>query len=67
RATRPGRVALARWGLAVAAAGFCGVGQAHDVAVLLAANAVAGAGLGAAFAASAAGLAALRDSERAAA
>ncbi|MYS40963.1 MFS transporter, partial [Streptomyces sp. SID5998] len=23
RATRPGRVALARWGLAVAAAGFC--------------------------------------------
>ncbi|WP_439944761.1 MFS transporter [Streptomyces sp. BBFR115] len=67
QATRPGRVALARWGLAVAAAGFCGAGQAHDVAVLLAANAVAGAGLGAAFAASAAGLAALRDSERAAA
>ncbi|GAA1899913.1 MFS transporter [Streptantibioticus ferralitis] len=65
RATRPGRARMARVGLVVAAAGFACAALAPDPAVLTVANVLAGAGVGAVFAASAAGLAATGDADRA--
>ncbi|WP_331769188.1 MFS transporter (plasmid) [Embleya sp. NBC_00888] len=60
-----GRARTARGGLAVAAVGLAGAGLAPDLVVLAAANVLAGAGLGAVFAASAAGLSATGDADRA--
>ncbi|MFD9359390.1 MFS transporter [Streptomyces sp. NPDC060031] len=65
RAALPGRARMARGGLVVAAAGFAGAALASGPALLTAANVLAGAGLGAVFAASAAGLAATGDADRA--
>ncbi|MFD9418820.1 MFS transporter [Streptomyces goshikiensis] len=65
RAALPGRARMARGGLAVAAAGFAGAAQASSPVLLTAANVLAGAGLGVVFAASAAGLAATGDADRA--
>ncbi|MFF4391919.1 MFS transporter [Streptomyces sp. NPDC001552] len=65
RAALPGRARMARGGLLVAAAGFAGAALASGPVLLTAANVLAGAGLGAVFAASAAGLAATGDADRA--
>ncbi|MFD6183583.1 MFS transporter [Streptomyces goshikiensis] len=65
RAALPGRARMARGGLVVAAAGFAGAAMASGPVLLTAANVLAGAGLGAVFAASAAGLAATGDADRA--
>ncbi|MFF4425765.1 MFS transporter [Streptomyces sp. NPDC001549] len=65
RAALPGRARMARGGLVVAAAGFAGAALAPGFVLLTAANVLAGAGLGAVFAASAAGLAATGDADRA--
>lgn len=65
RAGLPGRVRMARWGLAAAGIGFCGAAMAQSTVVLVLANVLAGAGMGAAFAAAAASLASVDDKERA--
>ncbi|SHH35282.1 MFS transporter [Streptomyces sp. 3214.6] len=57
RAARPGRVRMARSGLALATAGFIGAALAFDILTLIAAGLVLGAGLGAVYAASTAALA----------
>lgn len=57
RASRPGRIALARWGLLVAAVGFIAAWLSPITAILVVSNVVAGAGLGAVFAAGTAALA----------
>ncbi|MFI6683241.1 MFS transporter [Streptomyces sp. NPDC050485] len=65
RAARPGRVRTARIGCLIAGAGFAGAGLAQAPAQLAIAHVVAGAGLGAVFAASSAGLASTDDADRA--
>ncbi|MCU1679821.1 MAG: putative transrane efflux protein [Amycolatopsis sp.] len=65
RASRPGRVRMARLGLLIAAGGLLGAAVAPDFGVLIAANLLAGAGLGAVFAASTAALASSGDTEKA--
>lgn len=65
RAARPGRVPLARWGLTLAAAGFTCAWLSPSMSVLVCANVVAGAGLGAVFAAGAAALGSAPDVDRA--
>jgi len=65
RAARPGRVRLARLGLAIAALGFLCAWTAPSIEVLFAANAVIGAGLGATFAAAAAALSSAPSVDRA--
>ncbi|AZS75020.1 MFS transporter [Streptomyces lydicus] len=65
RAERPGRVRTARIGCLVAGAGFAGAGLAQAPAQLAVAQVVAGAGLGAVFAVSSAGLASTDDADRA--
>ncbi|MCX5418236.1 MFS transporter [Streptomyces sp. NBC_00078] len=61
RAARPGRVRMARNGLALAAAGFIGAAIAYDILTLTVANLLLGAGLGAVYAASTAALAGVGD------
>ncbi|MDQ1022627.1 putative MFS family arabinose efflux permease [Streptomyces umbrinus] len=61
RAARPGRVRMARQGLAVAAAGFIGAAIAFDMLTLIVASLLLGAGLGAVYAASTAALAGVGD------
>lgn len=67
RAARPGRVAMARFGLALTAFGALCVGVAADPATLLLTNLVLGAGLGVVYAAATAALAAVEDSGKASA
>lgn len=57
RAARPGRVRMARGGLALAAVGFIGAAIAFDILTLILAGLLLGAGLGAVYAASTAALA----------
>ncbi|MFE7767168.1 MFS transporter [Streptomyces sp. NPDC057438] len=64
RAARPGRVRMARLGLAVSGAGFLGATAASDPVVLILANLVVGAGLGAVYASATAALAATDDADR---
>ncbi|MEV6877492.1 MFS transporter [Amycolatopsis sp. NPDC051128] len=61
RAARPGRVRMARTGLALAAAGFVGAAVAFDILTLIGASLLLGAGLGAVYAASTAALAGAGD------
>ncbi|WP_328838448.1 MFS transporter [Streptomyces europaeiscabiei] len=61
RAARPGRVRMARGGLALAAAGFIGAAIAFGIMTLIAASLLLGAGLGAVYAASTAALAGAGD------
>ncbi|MFC4463424.1 MFS transporter [Streptomyces xiangluensis] len=61
RAARPGRVRMARNGLALAAAGFIGAAIAFDILTLIVASLLLGAGLGAVYAASTAALAGAGD------
>ncbi|WP_055715038.1 MFS transporter [Streptomyces torulosus] len=61
RAARPGRVRMARQGLAVAAVGFIGAAIAFDMLTLIVASLLLGAGLGAVYAASTAALAGIGD------
>lgn len=61
RAARPGRVRMARGGLALAAAGFIGAAIAFDILTLIVASLLLGAGLGAVYAASTAALAGVGD------
>lgn len=65
RAARPERVRTARLGCLIAGVGFAGAGLAQDPAQLAVAHMIAGAGLGAVFAASTAGLASAHDADRA--
>lgn len=65
RASRDGRVRLARIGLAIAALGFAGAWIAPTVEILFGANVVIGAGLGATFAAAAAALSSAPSVDRA--
>lgn len=65
RAARPGRVRLARLGLAIAAVGFACARMAPSIEVLFGANAIIGAGLGATFAAAAAALSSAPGVDRA--
>lgn len=65
RAARPGRVRLARIGLVAAAAGFACAWIAPTVEVLFVANTLAGAGLGATYAAAAAALSSAPHVDRA--
>ncbi|MCP2245962.1 MFS transporter [Lentzea aerocolonigenes] len=67
RAARPGRVAMARFGLALTAFGALWVGVAADPVTLLLTNLVLGAGLGVVYAAATAALAAVEDSGKASA
>ncbi|SNX66272.1 predicted MFS family arabinose efflux permease [Streptomyces sp. TLI_55] len=67
RAARPGRVRMARLGLAVSGAGFLGAATATDSVSLVLANLVLGAGLGAVYAAATAALAATDDADKASA
>ncbi|MEH0631013.1 MFS transporter [Streptomyces stelliscabiei] len=64
RAARPGRVRMARLGLAAAGAGFVGALVASGPVVLILANLVVGAGLGAVYASATAALAATDDADR---
>ncbi|WP_328842773.1 MFS transporter [Streptomyces sp. NBC_00258] len=61
RAARPGRVRMARNGLALATAGFIGAAVAFDILTLIVASLLLGAGLGAVYAASTAALAGAGD------
>lgn len=61
RAARPGRVRMARNGLALATAGFIGAAIAFDIQTLIVASLLLGAGLGAVYAASTAALAGAGD------
>lgn len=65
RASRPGRARLARWGLGAATIGFMVAWLSPTVGVLVGANVVAGAGLGAVFAAGTAALSSTPDVDRA--
>lgn len=65
RAARPGRVRMARIGLAIAAVGFIAAWLGPSAPVLAVANVVAGAGLGAVFAAASAALSSTPDVDRA--
>ncbi|QDQ16799.1 MFS transporter [Streptomyces spectabilis] len=67
RAARPGRVRMARTGLAVACAGFVGATVASDLPTLILANLVIGGGLGAVYAAATAAIAATDDADKASA
>ncbi|MFI8930974.1 MFS transporter [Streptomyces sp. NPDC053474] len=67
RAARPGRVRMARTGLAVGLAGFVGATAASDLPTLILANLVIGAGLGAVYAAATAAIAATDDADKASA
>ncbi|MFJ8110980.1 MFS transporter [Streptomyces sp. NPDC096132] len=67
RAARPGRVRMARLGLALSGAGFLGAALATDPVTLILANLVLGAGLGAVYAAATAALAATDDADKASA
>ncbi|MEH0654528.1 MFS transporter [Streptomyces scabiei] len=64
RAARPGRVRMARLGLAVSGTGFLGATAASDPVLLILANLVIGAGLGAVYASATAALAATDDADR---
>lgn len=65
RVARPGRARIAKAGILAAAAGFCLAAITADFSTLLAANVLAGAGLGAVNAAAMAAIAATDDSDRA--
>ncbi|MFE6620395.1 MFS transporter [Streptomyces sp. NPDC057740] len=65
RAARPGRVRMARVGLALSGAGFLGAAAATTPVTLGLANLVLGAGLGAVYAAATAALAATDDADKA--
>ncbi|MEU1849761.1 MFS transporter [Streptomyces sp. NPDC019990] len=65
RAARPGRVRMARGGLALSGAGFLGAAAATTPVTLVLANLVLGAGLGAVYAAATAALAATDDADKA--
>ncbi|GAA2826160.1 putative MFS family arabinose efflux permease [Leucobacter komagatae] len=65
RASRSGRVQLARIGLIVATIGFAAAWLSPTVAILVGANVAAGAGLGAVFAAGTAALGSTPDVDRA--
>ncbi|QCX81729.1 Major Facilitator Superfamily protein [Streptomyces sp. YIM 121038] len=67
RAARPGRVRMARTGLAVGLAGFVGATAASDLPTLILANLVIGGGLGAVYAAATAAIAATDDADKASA
>ena len=67
RTARPGRVRMARLGLAVSGAGFLGAAAVSDPVSLVLANLVLGAGLGAVYAAATAALAATDDADKASA
>lgn len=67
RASKPGRAAMARLGLALAAFGSLWVGVADDPVTLLLTNLVLGAALGIVYAAATAALAATEDADRASA
>ncbi|WP_078868656.1 MFS transporter [Streptomyces sp. NRRL B-1347] len=67
RAARPGRVRMARTGLAIACAGFVGATAASDLPTLILANLVIGGGLGAVYAAATAAIAATDDADKASA
>lgn len=67
RAARPGRVTMARAGLAVAALGCLGAAAAPEPVTLLLANLLLGVGLGAVYAAATAALAAVGDADKASA
>ncbi|MEV4859117.1 MFS transporter [Streptomyces ossamyceticus] len=67
RAARPGRVRMARLGLAVSCVGFLGAAAVTDPITLVLANLVLGAGLGAVYAAATAALAATDDADKASA
>lgn len=67
RAARPGRVGMARLGLALTAFGSLWVGVADDPVTLLLTNLLLGAGLGVVYAAATAALAAAGDTDRASA
>lgn len=67
RAARPGRVRMARLGLAVSCVGFLGAAVVTDPVTLVLANLVLGAGLGAVYAAATAALAATDDADKASA
>ncbi|MFF5361826.1 MFS transporter [Streptomyces scabiei] len=64
RAARPGRVRMARLGLAVSGTGFLGATAASGPVLLILANLVIGAGLGAVYASATAALAATDDADR---
>jgi predicted MFS family arabinose efflux permease len=66
-AARPGRVRMARLGLAVSCVGFLGAAAVTDPVTLVLANLVLGAGLGAVYAAATAALAATDDADKASA
>lgn len=65
RASRPGRTAMARWGLLIATLGFIAAWLSPSVPLLVSANIVAGAGLGAVFAAATSALSSTPDPDRA--
>jgi len=65
RAARPGRVRLARIGLAIATVGFACAWVAPSIEILFGANAVIGAGLGATIAAASAALSSAPSVDRA--
>ena len=67
RAARPGRVRMARLGLAVSGVGFLGAATVTDPVSLVLANLVLGAGLGSVYAAATAALAATDDADKASA
>lgn len=67
RAARPGRVGMARLGLALTAFGSVWVAAADDPVTLLLTNLLLGGGLGVVYAAATAALAAVEDSDRASA
>ncbi|MFF4805756.1 MFS transporter [Streptomyces sp. NPDC001351] len=67
RAARPGRVRMARLGLAVSGVGFLGAATVTDPVGLVLANLVLGAGLGVVYAAATAALAATDDADKASA
>ncbi|MEW2571820.1 MFS transporter [Streptomyces sp. NPDC047070] len=67
RAARPGRARIARFGLVVAIAGMGLVFAAPDFTVLMAGNALTGAGLGISYAAAMAAIASTDDTDRASA
>jgi predicted MFS family arabinose efflux permease len=64
RVARPGRVRMARLGLAVSGVGFLGAATVTDPLTLVLANLVLGAGLGAVYAAATAALAATDDADK---
>lgn len=65
RASRPGRTAMARWGFLIATIGFIAAWLSPSVPLLVTANIIAGAGLGAVFAAATAALSSTPNPDRA--